>query len=203
MLGASGCGSSASSTEAKSVAGAAPATLPTGPLPRFALSHWPWDGTRSTIEIFDDGDARVLNVYRSIDRQFLGVWKVRLTSSDARALDELVNGLLGSAGTVHACPRPQGPEGASWVVRGYAAKTDCVGDFRVNGGGQECAKFEAMAVKLMQLGKLQCGFSACLRPEERESGKFSCALGHEGDACREPGNQDITIPARLLSSLRN
>ncbi|HEY5961408.1 MAG TPA: hypothetical protein VIV60_32845 [Polyangiaceae bacterium] len=158
---------------------------------------------RSSVEVFDEGDARALRVYRSIDRQFLNSWTVRLTGHDATDLDDLVKALIGSAGTVHACPRAQGSDGALWIARGYAAKTDCVSDFRVNGGGQECAHFEGLAVKLMQLGKLQCGFSACLRPEERESGKFSCALGHEGDECRDPSNQDTTIPPTLLNALRN
>lgn len=174
---------------------------PTGPLPRFALWHLPWHGLRSSVELFDEGEGRVLQVYRSVDPQYLGVWKVRLTGSDAEAADELVKELTASAGTVHSCPRPQGPDGALWVVRGFAAKVDCVSDFYADGSDPQCGKFAQMASKFMQLGKLQCGYSACLRPEERESRKFSCASGKDGDDCRDPSNAGGGVPEAMMRGL--
>lgn len=176
------------------------AAPPSGPLPRFALAHWPWHGIRTTVEVQGEGESISLRVYRSIDPQYLATWKVPL-GTDAKDVEDLVNGLTSSAGTVHACPRPHGPDGALWIARGFATKTDTVADFRVEGGA-ECGKFEDLAVKLMQLAKLECGFSACLRPEELQSGKFSCALGSEGDECRNPSNEQNTIPRELKKGLR-
>lgn len=174
---------------------------PSGALPRFALSHLPWRGIRTSVEVSGDAESISLKAYRSVDVQYLATWSVRLTNSDAKAADELVRDILASAGTVQGCPRPHGSDGALWVARGFDAKADVVADFRVE-GGQACAHFEELAVKLMQLAKLECGFSACLRPEELQSSKFSCALGAEGDDCRNPSSELNAIPRELLKGLR-
>lgn len=201
-----GCGSSHNApVEAPKVEKARSREIPppSGPLPRFALWHLPWHGLRSSVEFFEEGDARVLQVYRSVDPQYLGIWKVRLTGSDAEAVDELVKELVASAGTVHSCPRPQGSDGALWVARGFTAKVDSVSDFHVSGGDPQCGKFEELASKFMQLGKLRCGYSACLRPEEQQSRKFSCAAGREGDDCRDPSNESGGVPEPMLRGLRD
>jgi hypothetical protein len=178
------------------------AGFPTGPRPQFALSHWPWAGMRTSIEVFDEADAKVLRVYRSIESQFLATWKLRFTGSDAASVDEIVRSLVASAGTVQACPRPEGRDSAMWIMRAFANKTDCVSDFGVKGAA-ECAHFEGLAKKLMELGKLQCGPSACLRPEELESHKFTCSLGKEGDECREPGYERGAIARPMLEGMRD
>jgi hypothetical protein len=206
IMGLLGCGSSpgrvASGPNQVERRHAPVAGFPTGPRPQFALSHWPWDGMRSSIEVFDEGDAKVLRVYRSVEPQFLATWKLRLTGSDAASVDEIVKSLVASAGTVQSCPRPEGRGGALWIMRAFAAKTDCVSDFRAK-GALECVRFEGQAKKLMELGKLQCGLSGCLRPEEQESLKFSCALGQEGDECREPSYQHGAIRRQVLEDLRD
>jgi hypothetical protein len=207
MIGLLGCGSSpardvAGANKAEQRRHAQVAGFPTGPRPQFALSHWPWEGMRTSIEVFDEGDAKVLRVYRSIEPQFLATWKLRLTGSDAASVDEIVKGLVASAGTVQSCPRPEGRNGALWIMRAFAAKTDCVGDFGVKGVA-ECARFEGLAKKLMEAGKLQCGLSGCLRPEERETHKFTCSLGLEGDPCREPSYEQGAIPRQMLEDLRD
>jgi hypothetical protein len=206
IMGLLGCGSSSGrvATGANQVEKrhAKVVGLPTGPRPQFALSHWPWEGIRTSIEVFDEADARVLRVYRSIEPQFLATWKVRLTGSEAASLDEIVKSLIASAGTVQSCPRPEGRDGAWWIMRAFAAKTDCVSDFGVRGVA-ECARFEGQAKKLMELGKLQCGLSGCLRSEERESHKFSCSLGREGDECREPTYEGGAVPRQMLDDLRD
>lgn len=178
------------------------AAPPSGPQPRFSLSHWPWHGMRTVVEVVGDGDTKSLRVYRSIDPQYLSMWKVQLTdSSDAKAVEEVMSGLTSGAASAHGCPRPQGPDGALWIARGFVAKADAVADFRVE-GGPDCGRFEALAVKLMQVAKLECGFAACIRPEELQSGKFSCALGSEGDECRNPSNEQNAIPRDLMKGLR-
>jgi len=202
-----GCGSSSSNSVPNAPLAekvpARPVVLPTGPLPRYSLTHWPWNGIRTTVEVFDDADARVLRVYRGVDPQYLDTWKLKLNTSEAAAIDDVIKELISGAGTVQSCPRPRGPDGALWISRAYAAKSDCVADFRVEGGGPECAQFEARAVKLMQLARLQCGFAACIRPEERSSNKFSCSLGSEGNECRDPSNEHNTIPRNLMKGMRD
>lgn len=205
-LGMAACGSAPPRVEAtapKAESGSKRvAAPPSGPQPRFSLSHWPWHGMRTTVEVLGDGDTKSLRVYRSIDPQYLATWKVQLTDSgDAKALEELMTGLTSGAASVHSCPRPQGSDGALWIARGFAAKADAVADFRVE-GGPECGRYEDLAVKLMQLAKVECGFAACIRTEELQAGKFSCALGSEGDQCRDPSNEQSSIPRELLKGLR-
>ena len=110
-------------------------------------------------------------------------WAMAYRGGAATKLERAVDQVKRASPIAQACPPRTGRDGVTWLVTvpGTSRSWELSDP---PSGGPECHLLARQLHDLMLVADLDCEGRHCLRPEERRTGKWSCAESAAGAQCR-------------------
>jgi len=155
--------------------------------PVLTIIYYPALGISGWVKFYRTDSGWRIWTARSARRGIAATWTVDYRGEAAERLTRQVAQVPRDTHAAHACPEFSGRDGTTWSAHYGPSEAERFSLPVYPRGEESCERVKQRLHWLMQAGRLNCSARSCLRPEEIETRRFTCADGNAGRECREQG----------------